>query len=122
MARRPLGVVTLVLAAGCTAPVSTTTEPRPDDPFPGDMAKPAPPRPKVVLMPQFYWGFVTAVDKESITIQTPEWTSRPGRLGPDGKMVELPPKVIPAALPKRFPVSEELAAGAVPELVFVGGS
>ncbi len=75
-----------------------------------------PPRkPKIDFVNECYpQGTVTAVTKDSITVQTPEYTHRTQQLGPD-KVARWVTVVIPAQPPKRFAVSEDLAAGRIPK-------
>ena len=79
--------------------------------FPDD-----PPRQPVIEFVNKYYpqGTVTAVTKDSITISTPEYTYRTQVVGPD-RIARWETVVLPAQPPKRFAVSEDLAAGRVPK-------
>ncbi len=92
-----LGVITLCL---------TSYPALPDDP---------PRQPIIEFVNQRYpQGIVTAVTKDSITIEKPESPQMVQEIGPDG-MGRWVMKLSPALPPKRFAVSEDLAAGRVPK-------
>jgi len=61
------------------------------------------------------WGRVTAVTKDSITIESPECILRNYEKRADG-VSRWEDKVVPAMPPKRFAASETLAAGQIPRL------
>ena len=70
---------------------------------------------KIEFVNRDHGGRVTVVAKDSITIETPEYTHRTQELGPD-RVPRWVTKIIPAQPPTRFAVSEVLAAGQVPRL------
>src|SRR5205807_1500154 len=76
-------------------------------------AKPQP-KPKVDFMGRPYWGTVTALTKDSITITTQEHDQQFDEVQPDGSR-KLVTRRVPALPPKRFAVSDVLAAGGVPK-------
>jgi hypothetical protein len=79
-----------------------------------DGAKKAKPPTKVEFVNRDYQqGTVTAVTRDSITIQSPEMTRMTQRFDPDG-VKRWVTEVLQAQPPKQFAVSEVLAAGGVP--------
>jgi hypothetical protein len=69
--------------------------------------------PAIGFVGQDYGGNVTAVTKNSITIERPEFLREIRYRRPGGIQVSQR-ELIPAVPPKKFAVSEELAAGKVP--------
>ena len=62
-----------------------------------------------------YFGRVSAVTKDSITIESPESTHRTYKKRSDG-VARWEDEVVPAMPPKRFEASETLAAGEIPRM------